>query len=124
MAGHHKEKRIPREKQPERSLVLEEHPERSLILKEKQAEKGLILGEKQPGRSLVLKETQPERSLILKEKQTEVYQDKIDQTMNWQETESDGVPYIDDGSNNTAVAEEDRRPPFGFDLNAEAPEQE
>uniref|UniRef100_A0A0D9WPM3 C2H2-type domain-containing protein n=1 Tax=Leersia perrieri TaxID=77586 RepID=A0A0D9WPM3_9ORYZ len=127
MAGHHKEKRILKEKLLGRSLVLEEQPERSLNLKEKQPERGLILGEKQPERIKVLKEKQPERSLTLEEKQPEVYQDKIDQIMNSQETTSnEGAAYLDGGSNTepNAEPEEDRRLPYDFDLNLEASEQE
>ncbi|XP_015694606.1 uncharacterized protein LOC107304538 [Oryza brachyantha] len=102
MAGNHKEKRILKEAQLARSAM--------------------ILEQKQPDMNLGLKEEQPERSrLVLREKQPDVYQDRvIDQTMDddWEETEIDG-------SNAVPVAEEeDGHPPFGFDLNVEAPEQE
>lgn len=129
MAGHHKEKRILlKEKQRERSLVLEKEPERSHhLMEEKHPERGLILEKKQLERSsIVLKEKQPDHNLILEEEQPEVvYQDKIDQTMNWQKTErNEGVSYLGGGSNTAPIAQEDSRPPFGFDLNVEAPEQE
>ncbi|KAF2926435.1 hypothetical protein DAI22_06g127500 [Oryza sativa Japonica Group] len=129
MAGHHKEKRILlKEKQRERSLVLEKEPERSHhLMEEKHPERGLILEKKQLERSsIVLKEKQPDKNLILEEEQPEVvYQDKIDQTMNWQKTErNEGVSYLGGGSNTAPIAQEDSRPPFGFDLNVEAPEQE
>uniref|UniRef100_A0A0D3GFR1 C2H2-type domain-containing protein n=1 Tax=Oryza barthii TaxID=65489 RepID=A0A0D3GFR1_9ORYZ len=129
MAGHHKEKRILlKEKQRERSLVLEKEPERSHhLMEEKHPERGLILEKKQLERSsIVLKEKQPDKNLILEEEQPEVvYQDKIDQTMNWQKTErNEGASYLGGGSNTAPIAQEDSRPPFGFDLNVEAPEQE
>uniref|UniRef100_A0A0E0E174 C2H2-type domain-containing protein n=1 Tax=Oryza meridionalis TaxID=40149 RepID=A0A0E0E174_9ORYZ len=141
MAGHHKEERILlKEKQRERSLVLEKEPERSHhLMEEKHPERGLILEKKQLERSsivlekiqlerssIVLKEKQPDRSLTLKEEQPEVvYQDKIDHTMNWHKTErNEGASYFGGGSNTAPIAQEDSCPPFGFDLNVEAPEQE
>uniref|UniRef100_A0A0E0LAU7 C2H2-type domain-containing protein n=1 Tax=Oryza punctata TaxID=4537 RepID=A0A0E0LAU7_ORYPU len=128
MAGHHKEKRILlKEKQLERSLVLEEEPGRSHHLMEKHPESSLIPEKKQlESSSIVLEKKQADRSLILEEEQPEVvYQDRIDQTVHWQKTErNEGVSYLGGGSNTAPIAQQDSRPPFGFDLNVEAPEQE